>query len=51
MSTQLKTMAQVTGPGPSLEYKQIDTPKPGAGQMLVEVQYAAQNPTDSMCNP
>nr|XP_036580110.1 Zinc-type alcohol dehydrogenase-like protein C2E1P3.01-like protein 4 [Colletotrichum truncatum]KAF6787942.1 Zinc-type alcohol dehydrogenase-like protein C2E1P3.01-like protein 4 [Colletotrichum truncatum] len=46
MQNSKKTMAMVTGPGPSLEYKEINTPKPGSGQMLVEVQYAAQNPTD-----
>lgn len=47
MADQHKTMAMVTGPGPSLEYKQVDTPKPRKGQMLVQVQYAAQNPTNS----
>lgn len=47
MADQYKTMAMVTGPGPSLEYKQVDTPKPGKGQLLVQVQYAAQNPTNS----
>lgn len=47
MAEHHKTMAMVTGPGPSLEYKQVDTPKPGKGQMLVQVQYAAQNPTNS----
>lgn len=47
MAEHHKTMAMVTGPGPSLEYKQVHTPKPGKGQMLVQVQYAAQNPTNS----
>lgn len=39
-------MAMVASAKPSLEYKQIDIPEPGQGQVTVQIEYVAQNPTD-----
>jgi NADPH:quinone reductase-like Zn-dependent oxidoreductase len=38
--------AMVTGPDKFLELLDIATPEPGPGQILVEISYVAQNPTD-----
>lgn len=45
-SKNQKMMAMVANSTPSLEYKEINVPRPGPGQVLVEISYVAQNPTD-----
>lgn len=45
-SENLKNMAMVANSTPSLEYKEISVPRPGQGQVVIEILYTAQNPTD-----
>lgn len=45
-NTNASNMAMVASSKPSLEYKEIDTPRPGPGQAVVQIDYVAQNPTD-----
>lgn len=42
----IKNMAMEASSKPSLEYRQVDFPKPGAGQVVVQISHVAQNPTD-----
>jgi hypothetical protein len=48
LTADAKNMAMVATSSLSLEYQAIDVPKPGPGQILVQISHAAQNPTDGV---